>query len=493
MSDERTGRRRGARIAALAAALAGVVLGLGWCASQVVLTPPSATPDEAAIAGATDGEVPVAGTLGGEDGRRRRPRVRQGKSDGTPFSGRADTTTGTVPTPGSEKEDKGVAREPDAESDGTHVDARNGYSAQVIQPPGMSGAGFGSSVAIDGSVAVISAPQTTLDPKQGKGRGRVFVYEARDGTWYPTAVLEAPKTGKGIFGRGVAVSNGRIAVTDAGTSSTRAVVHFFEKKEGQWGSTQRMVLETGRYDSISIDLDDDLLVVGTGYDVDVYRRLVHDYRFQERLPRDEMDTLQGSSFAVDGERIAVFSKEGGANGRGAIHVFTSSVGAFQLRATIQSDDARQGQDFVGTSLAMSSATLVVAGQRIDRGVVALERGKDGWAATSQIAVRKALSARHSGRNVLALDGDLMAAGMVVRTKEKSGGGLFVARRRGSAWTQGVVDPRAAKDDDLRAWIDGPSVAVSGNTVLVGAVERMDQGRAAFLTLDADFPGVRAKE
>lgn len=91
--------------------------------------------------------------------------------------------------------------------------------------PGEDAGGFGTSVAIWGSYAVVGAPQDDSDTASWNQSGAAYVFERSGSTWTRVAKLVAPEEGHNLqFGIDVAIDDRRIVVGTLGVLDQRAYV-----------------------------------------------------------------------------------------------------------------------------------------------------------------------------------------------------------------------------------------------------------------------------
>jgi hypothetical protein len=174
---------------------------------------------------------------------------------------------------------------------------------------------FGYSVAVDGDVAVVSAP--------GEGTGTLYVYRNNAGTWSEEARLVGPEgVAVAALGSAVAVDGNRIA---AGSIGGAGVVVFYEFNGTAWSPA------------------------GTAASATV----VSGDRFGEAL------ALEGDTLAVGAFRSSV-----SASRAGSAHVFTYDGTAWGGEQVFTQSDAGAGDRF-GLAVDLHFGRLVVTGPRND--------------------------------------------------------------------------------------------------------------------------------
>jgi len=184
----------------------------------------------------------------------------------------------------------------------------------------------------------------------------------------------------------------------------------------------------------------------------------------------------GFSVAVCGDTAVVGAYQddhaGGPNA-GSAYVFTRNGTVWTQQARLSAADAAVGDEF-GNSVAVSGDTAVV-GARIDDHAGGNEAGsayvfvRQGgvWTQQQKLTASDAASSDFFGRSVAVL-GDTAVVGAVTddHTGGTDAGSAYVFTRKGGVWTQEqkLIASDAAAND-----LFGVSVALFGDTVVVGAV------------------------
>ena len=274
------------------------------------------------------------------------------------------------------------------------------------------GAGFGSAVAVDGDVAVVSAPG------EGDGAGAVYVFTRTGDGWSAGTRFEPAEAGTG-FGNGVAVGGTSVLVTTARTREAPAEVH-------------------------SLRLD---RVTGS---------LEHLGRVE---PNGELgdESGFGGSLMVKGSLALVGAPS--ANGTGAVVLFErdGETGALTPSGTLRPFDAEQPSGF-GSALAFDGDDLWVGALSANRGNGGVYRftsdGDGGWTGAVKVG-RDGIGERASFGSALALAGDVAVVG--ASGVDGRAGGVVIARRDAAgAWSDGnlvIGDHRGlpaivGRDDDV---------------------------------------------
>lgn len=213
-----------------------------------------------------------------------RPPDLEGREAYGQFGAKVDMseTAVIVAAPSQTTSDSSVGRVFIYERDADKVELAAHFRAPAL-PGELSGGGYGFDVAIDGNIAVVSAPWHHTVASQEAGL--VFVYERDEaGEWRRQAILSAPQQ-RGVvgptryFGYQVAVSEQTIAVTAfcLRHNSAANYVFVFEKQaDNSWGKPailpqpRRKNIDSERYFnafSFSIALEKNVLAVSEAVSV----------------------------------------------------------------------------------------------------------------------------------------------------------------------------------------------------------------------------------
>ena len=183
----------------------------------------------------------------------------------------------------------------------------------------------------------------------------------------------------------------------------------------------------------------------------------------------------GAAVALDGDTAAVGAPADDASGipnAGSVRVFVRSGGAWTEQARLEAPDAATSDAF-GYALALQGDTLLVgaasddtpAGHNAGSAWVFVRNGSS-WTAQAQLFAPDGTEWDFFGYSA-ALDGDtaLLGAPTDNLPAGDDAGSAWVFTRAGSSWTaQAQLTASDASEGDLF----GQSVAISGDTVLVGA-------------------------
>jgi hypothetical protein len=317
------------------------------------------------------------------------------------------------------------------------VRSGNSWSQQAYlkAPNAEASDQFGTSVAISGDTIVVGANaedsnQTTITNgasanNSASSAGAAYVYTRSGSSWSQQAYLKAPNAEAGdLFGRVVAISGDTIVVGAHTEASNQTTI-----TNGASASANNAASEAG-----------------AAY---VFVRSGNSWSQQAYLKAPNANALElfGTSVAINGDTIVVganaedsnqttitngstASADNSASSAGAAYVFTRSGSNWSQQAYLKAPNA-QAQDHFGTSVAISGDTIVVGARLENSNQTTITNGST--ASTDNSA--------------------------------SSAGAAYVFVRSGSSWSQQAYlkAANAETSDNF-----GDSVAISGDTIVVGA-------------------------
>ena len=346
---------------------------------------------------------------------------------------------------------------------------------------------FGFSVAVSGETAVVGA---FGDDDGGASSGSAYVFVRSGAAWTQQAKLTADDAAaSNFFGSSVAVS-GETAVVgafgdgDAGSFSGSAYV--FVRSGAAWTQQAKLTAsDAAAFDQFgfSVAVSGETAVVGAFFDDDggsdsgsayVFVRSGAAWTQQAKLTAS--DAAEGDNFgrsvAVSGETAVVGASandDAGSNS-GSAYVFVRSGAAWTQQAKLTASDAAEGDNF-GRSVAVSGETAVVgasanddAGSNSGSAYVFVRSGA-AWTQQAKLTASDAAEGDNFGTSV-AVSGETAVVGANANDDAGStSGSAYVFVRSGTAWTQ---QAKLTADDNAEGDNFGISVAVSGETAVVGA-------------------------
>ena len=193
------------------------------------------------------------------------------------------------------------------------------------------------------------------------------------------------------------------------------------------------------------------------------------WSFQERLTAGDVDDAFGYSVALAGDTALVGAPTGGDDVEGAARVFVRSGSDWALQQPLALEDAAAG-DYFGYSVALSGDTALVGaphdhvGANADQGSAAVfVRSGSNWSLEGRLTAAAGDADDALGHSV-AVSGDTALVGAYYAGGASRRGSASVFARTGGEWTE--QDELAAAADAADA--AGYSVGVSGDTALIGA-------------------------
>jgi len=302
---------------------------------------------------------------------------------------------------------------------------------------------FGLSVAVAGDTAVVGA---NLEDAGGFfNTGAAYVFTRSGSSWSEQAKLVASDAAAvDRFGSSVAVSGETVVVgashEDAGGSDAGAA-YVFTRSGSSWSEQAKLVASDA-----------------------------------------EAGDLFGRSVAVSGETVVVgaWGEDAGGAGAGAAYVFTRSGGSWSEQAKLTASDA-QANDQFGYSTAVSDETVVVGADAEDEGgsnagaAYVFTRSGGSWSEQAKLTSSDTQANDRFGSYV-AVSGETIVVGAWAETTSgTSAGAAYVFTRSGGSWSE---QAKLMASDAEAGDRFGSSVAVSGETVVVGASHEDAGGSAA---------------
>jgi hypothetical protein len=387
---------------------------------------------------------------------------------------------------------------------------------ELSDSPGARGEEFGEAVAVSGRTLVVGTihhidASTDLEP------GAAYVFTEPASGWAhakQVAVLKAPRgQSEEAFGRSVAISGNTIVIgapfrevarhTDQGTACV------FVKPASGWRSaspTAELTATGGAADEFfgeSVAISADSVLVGAPGRkvrkhvaqgaVDVFAAPRFPQAGTQRqlaqltAPGGQANDALGISVAISGRTVvagADLHRVGGIGAQGVAYIFTKHAAGWRgVRETAELTDERpEANELFGRTVAIWRDTVVVGAP--GRGGANAEQGaayvfvkpSSGWAGS--LTQTAELSASDPGKDdelggALAISGGLVVAGAPGHAIGKNGeqGAAYAFLKPATGWrsateTAEMTAAGGATGDKL-----GLSVALSGDTILLGAPSR----------------------
>ena len=387
----------------------------------------------------------------------------------------------------------------------------------LLAPDGVGGDYFGSSVAIDGDVAVVSAHHDTVTATRS-GSAHVFRFDGAN--WVHEQQLVPSDPGAfDSFGLTVAVRGDLIlaaAAFDDAPAVNSGSVYAFRFDGTNWVEEQKITPSDGSSSifGIAMQMSGDVAIIGASWDDDlgpksgsayVYRRSGGTWVEEQKLtafdgaPSDEF----GRGVAVHGDVIAVgsiFDDDLGASS-GSVYVYRFDGASWLLEAKLLASDG-QANGILGYGVDVWEDVIIAGAYGPDppgaRPGTAYVYRWDGanWLEETTLQADDAAPGDWFGLSV-AIEGDRAFVGSVFDDDLGAESGSVAGFRRDAlGWVQDAkfLSPAGAAGDQF-----GVSLAVDGANLIVGAHVADTLGvnsGAAFLfelVADGDADGVPDEE
>ncbi|HBI15484.1 MAG TPA: hypothetical protein DDY20_08230 [Desulfobulbaceae bacterium] len=398
--------------------------------------------------------------------------------------------------------------------------------AKLTADDGAADDQFGTSVAISGDTIVVGAWR---DDDNGTDSGSAYVYTKPASGWAGMTQTAKLTAGDGAaddrFGTYVAISGDTIVVGAYGDDDNGALsgsAYVFTRPAGGWADTTQTAKLTagnggaGDYFGSSVAVSGDTIVVGAPLDDDNGSASGSAYVFTKpaggwagmtqtaKLTAGDgaADDFFGCSVTISGDTIVVGARmdDDNGSGSGSAYVFARPAGGWtnmHQTAKLTADDGEEYDDF-GRSIAINDDTIVVGTQKMSGGGSAyvFVKPANGWADTTQTA--KLTADDWPGGDTFAYS-VAVSGGMIVvgaygdNDNGSSSGSAYVYAKPASGWADMTQTTKLTAGDGAADDYFGRSVAVSGDTIVVGAYGDDDNGSSSgsayVFGLDTDNDGI----
>jgi hypothetical protein len=401
---------------------------------------------------------------------------------------------------------------------------------------------FGDTVAISGDTVVVGA---YADDDKGSASGSVYVFVKPKGGWATTSTFNAKLTASDgaandYFGKSVAVSGDTVVVgahADDDNGGASGSVYVFVKPDNGWTTTNAYDAKlkvcdgcdgvAGDHFGYSVAIRGDTVVIGAPYDDDNGSDSGSVYMFIK--PRNGWVTTStyhakliasdgaasdyfGYSVAISGDTVVVgaYADDDKGSASGSAYVFVKPSGGWVITETYYENaklTASDGaaSDYFGKSIAISGDTVVVGAYLDDNkgsdfgSAYVFVKPNSGWATTktfnAKLTASDGAASDYFGYSV-AISGDTVVVGALYDDDKGTNSGsvyMFVKPSNGWATTNAYNGKLTANDGKANDWF-GSFVAINGDTVVIGA-PRDDNSKAdsgsvyIFKGHDTDSDGV----
>jgi hypothetical protein len=307
---------------------------------------------------------------------------------------------------------------------------------------GAANDGFGSSVAVFNSTAVVGAPDHAVDGRADEGV--VYIFTKAGTKWKQAAELTPSDGGAGDhFGTAVGMSGSTVLVGapghQVGANPQQGAAYEFVKDGATWSQTE--------------------IVAPDGAAGDAF----------------------GTSVAIASGSIVIGSphhQDGANSDEGAAYLFAKSGRTWKQQAELTGQDSTTGDEF-GTAVAASDTTVLVGAPLLDFDGLADEGAayvfnKSGTHWDQVAELTNAYGTLHQGASV-AIDGATLVVGAPVSPDEENGSAFVYGKT-----TKSDVEPLWQQEEEIFGQVEGDdafgtSVALSSSTIVCGAPDFTDNG------------------
>jgi hypothetical protein len=347
--------------------------------------------------------------------------------------------------------------------------------AELAASDGATSDGFGASVALEGSTALIGAP--------GKysAKGAVYVFVLGASGWTQQAELTASDSTSGdLFGESVSLSGGVALIGASHNLKLKGAAYVFTQSGTTWTQQAKLMASDaamGDYFGSSVALDGTTALVGAPY-----RNHSNGGAY--------VFTQSGSTWAQ--QTMLTYSLRARAGARVALHGGSALLGAPDDNGTIGSACIFSGtswatsnvlnpsdgavNDHFGSAVAFSGSTVAIGAPDKNGqtgAVYVFQQSGSSWKQAPALTGTGGVANDLFGESV-ALDGTSLLVGAVGVASGK--GASYVFSSSGTAWTQTakLVASDGASNDAF-----GIALALSGSTAVIGANQRALSTGAAY--------------
>ena len=374
--------------------------------------------------------------------------------------------------------------------------------AQLTASDAGNGDEFGRSVAISGDTILIGAST------EENFRGSAYVYEKGAGWANGSAnqVIKLTASDRGVedyFGISAAISGDIIVLgaqmDDIGTNTDQGSAYVFEKLDGIWTQTAKLVAADGAsefYFGNKVAVSGNTIVVGSIGDDEngdlsgsafIFEKLVGSWTQTAKLTATDGaagDTF-GSFITFDGTSLVISATHGNDN-KGAVYIFEKLVGNWTQTARLTASDGAADDNF-NTAAISGDTILVGAAYNDDHGDASgsayiFEKPVSGWedmTETVKLTASDAAISTHFGTTV-AINGD--TAVVCKRGDNNFKKGAIYIFEKGDGWENGsanqvdeILDTTGTPTDGF-----GMAVAMNADTIVVGSIYSHSNTGSAYI-------------
>ena len=367
-----------------------------------------------------------------------------------------------------------------------YVRSGTAWTLQAALTGGLNGNGdqFGVSVAISGDTAIVGA--YTEDTTAGGGSGGAAYIFARSGTtWARQAKLVEANPASGYFGISVSIEgdNAIIGASGVGGTGGTGSAYVFTRSGTTWSQQAKLVASvvasSNRFGT-SVRLNSNTALVGAygNESAYVFIRSGTVWSQQARLTASDasIDDFFGYSVVLNGDTALVGAfrdNTPGGTDAGSAYVYVRSGTIWTEQTKLQAADAKANDRF-GVAVSLSGDTALVGaywdpvgGKSQAGSAYAFVRNGTTWNQQAKLVSSDITAGDNFGFS-MALTADTAVIGAYRHGTPMGSlaGSAYVFLRNGISWSEQL---KLTANDGAANDFFGYSVALSGDTVLVGAV------------------------
>jgi hypothetical protein len=340
-----------------------------------------------------------------------------------------------------------------------------------------AGTEFGTAVAVSGDTAVVGAPQIV-------GTTRVAHVYVRSGTtWAFQATLFPIPVGFSSFGASVAISGDTIVVSDQSENVGRGSVWVYTRAGGTWTRIAKLVAsDAANNDNFgsAVAIDGNTIAVGSRQDTVVgggavagstyvYTGGGANWTLQARINSTPLISFAGfgSALSLKGDSLLVGAPQTNQS-QGSAYLFTRNNAVWTLTNTFVAADAQANNSF-GASVSLLSDTAIIGapdapiGANPSQGAAYVYTGGGAsWTQLTKLTASDGIADDSFGASV-SLGADQLVIGAPVDVNNGQVGQAYTFQRNTGGWSQSQIFNGAGAQDNF-----GSSVALAGNTIVIGA-------------------------
>ncbi|MGA2208203.1 MAG: FG-GAP repeat protein [Acidimicrobiales bacterium] len=351
--------------------------------------------------------------------------------------------------------------------------------AELTASDGATGDEFGTSVSASGTAVLVGAPGNSSDA------GAAYVFVRSGSTWSQQAELTpSDAAADDGFGTSVSISGSTALIGASGSTSNAGAAYVFTRSGSKWSQQAELTASdaaSGDHFGQSVSVSGSTAIVGapgaatSSGAAYVFQASGASWSQQAELTASDGANydLFGTAVAVAGTTAVVGAIAGGSSHGGAAYVFSLSGTIWSQSAMIDNpDDPSPGRDF-GIAVALSGTTLLI-GAPGDNSYVgeAFAFGRSGsvWSEEAKIAASDGASNDQFG-NAIAASGKTVLVGASLKAAATGAAYVFDVPLQPAELTA----TGGQQGDSF-----GTSVAVSGSTAVVGAPDALSGSGAAYV-------------